>query len=254
MLLSVEGVTGTMWCAVATLVIGATTTSCTQTGQPGSDTSGKLAVRMLAYKSHGFTSTRNQTCTEPTGSKYHPPSTVEPKDSANYSAYAANVCFAYADQNGNNFEWSDTKNRSPGNIPMWIMPEARMRDTDPTKDAKSGMGMVVALVRNNDPSFAYADSAWKGKKVRSQQDALIWLSQDQKTAVLFTYDENGIVVLAKGSWTKMNVNPSNPNPRDHPEALWNHPPEQGQTVRAEGTGWVTCLEGCCTPNGIVESQ
>jgi hypothetical protein len=248
--------------AVAALLIAATMSAC-NTGQQKMDTSGGLAIQMRGQESHTDSSATDKPCNENTGSNDHPPSTSQPTQNGSYSDYAVGVCFATSDSNGNTHDWSEIKNRSPGNVPMWIMPEARMRHTDPATHATSGQGMVVAMVRNNDQKNDYADGAWNGQKLVPQQDALIWLSKDQQHAVLFTYgSQNHIVILATGTWTSMSVNPSHQNP-PHAEALWDHPPSLDQddnSVAVEelparaGSGWISCLDGCCTPDGLFSEQ
>jgi hypothetical protein len=262
-LLPAERLARTVCCAVATLLIGVTWSGCKKTQERQSDTSGTLVIQMRGQVSHSDSSATDKPCQENTGANDHPPSINQPTQNGSFSAYQMGVCFAYSDSSGDTREWSEIKNRLPGNVPMWIMPEARMRHTDPTADADSGQGMVVALVRNNDQRNVYADDAWNGQKLVPHQDALIWLSKDQHHAVIFTYgNQNHIVILASGTWTKMDVNPSHQNPQ-HAEALWDHPPaldrEDNSVAVAErppysGSGWVTCLIGCCTPDGLFSVQ
>lgn len=263
MLLSREMLTRTACRAVATLMVGVSMSGCTKPQEQHSDTSGAGGIQMLAQASHTDSSAADKPCQENTGANDHPPSVTQPTQNGSYSDYADGVCFATSDANGNTNEWSEIKNRSPGNVPMWIIPEARMRHTDPTRDATNGQGMVVAMVRNNDSKNDYADAAWNGQKLSPRQDALIWLSKDQQLAVVFTYGtQNHIVILATGTWASMTVNPSHQNP-PHAEALWDHPAaleqqdNSGATVEMPpraGSGWVTCLEGCCTPDGLFSVQ
>lgn len=184
-------------------------------------------------------------CSENTGTNDHPPSLKEPTTGNDFSTYRNNHCFSPARG------WSHLKNRKPNNIPMWIMPELRMRQSDPKRDAAPGEGLVVAKVRNNDSNNKYHDDGiWiQGQDLLAGHEALIWLSQDTNKSVLFTYDnQDHIVILASGKWIPMTVNAAHPNP-NHAEALWDHP-----DTRQPGTGWVTCLDGCCTPNGIFSIQ
>jgi hypothetical protein len=242
--------TRTVRIIVATLLITSAATACKKTPNQGNDSS-RPSEPVASGPGDGEKAGQSgpttipEKCSENTGANDHPPSLKEPTTGGDFSNYRNNHCFSPAKG------WSHLKNRNPGAVPMWIMPELRMRQSDPKRDAAPGEGLVVAKVRNNHSSNKYHDDGtWvQGQDLLPGHESLIWLSQDTKKSVLFTYDnQNHIVILASGKWIPMTVNTSNPNP-NHAEALWDHP-----DTRQPGTGWVTCLDGCCTPNGIFSIQ
>lgn len=260
MLLPAERPTRAMCCAVAAVVIAALMSSCTNAEQQPTDTAVSGAMTLRAQKgqrSHGPASTGDTPCTESTGTGVHPFVVREPSAGDDFSVYRDNLCFAY-DKPGDKPEWSDRKKTTVGGVELWIMPEHRMLQTDPASDPPDNdKGMVVAMVRNTGTTATPSNAVWSGT-LDPQQDALVWLSKDKK-AVLFTYDPSDKVVLlaSNGDWTPMPYTKNNRKPK-HAKALWVHPGVTGRqistgeqdTTRAPGTGWIACLNGCCTPGGL----
>lgn len=277
MLLRGARLSHTALCGLATLLIATSTSGCRRPQALA------IAGQKHAPKSHKAGTKINDDCDGIAGDDDYPPSTPEPKDGAHFRDYADSVCFAYDDEppKTGQGEWADVRVIPATNgQQLEIMPEVRMRHTDPTVDADKGQGMVVALVHNSG-SKAYGEpnnKYWKSN-LQQDEDALIWLSQDSSTAVLFSYrvspaNDTTVTVLSRmapdnssgrSAWNHMHVAPSNKYPR-HARARWIHPTEslsqadgtpirqQGMLLQYDVTGWVTCLDGCCTPNGIIYDQ
>lgn len=162
-----------------------------------------------------------------------------------YDASGA-LCFA------TNANQIDTHIPDPGNgqpIPVWIQPELRMHNSTPD-DLKAGEGMVVGKILNLAGKKVKLKK-WK-HEVGNKTDALVWFGKDGKTgaeySVLFVRVAGGTLdVVSEGTWVQ-----------EHKEngkqamaiADWNPEDHRGtkDTRRQQsGSGWFSCLPGCCTP-------
>jgi hypothetical protein len=172
---------------------------------------------------------------------------------ADVQSYIDNLCFAVDDaQIAREFDhWIPL-----WNIPIWIQPEMRMHETDPTVDR--GWGMIVAKVRNEKkPWDLRKPRYWKEEHDR-KQDALLWYGVDNEGepyAVLFYLKGGRVREISRGKWQ-----PDTKEPKHTiASAKWN-PPHQHRLVGTEsadkrmthhnGSGWISCSLGCCTAVGV----
>ena len=254
MLLAAESRTPMMCSAVAALLIAATISGCTSNPSKGpAPRGGEGQKPHQACNVGGPSSNSDVSCTETTGQDSHPIAVKKPEKNDDFSLFRDNLCFADDALSGSDTATYSQKKKTQTGVEMWIMPEVRMLETDPTKHAPAKKGMVVAMVRNNGSVTKYG--------IDPQHDALIWLNQDvsNPVAVLFTYDpDDHVVILAEGSWKPMDYPNSNDKPK-HAEARWEHPSWSAEPARMgrpddPGSGWIACLSGCCTPDGLFLSE